>query len=149
MKIKHYSTHSFHKKYLKVSGFLVASFAPICFLGTIPETAEFARVSLDLLSWPIDGRESLTGGTSKLLSAILGGFLLGYGITIWQLSQAYDYAPEVIRKIVVTGLCSWFFLDSLGSIAGGHWSNALWNVPILFAFVGPLWFPVQIKNKID
>ena len=146
MKTPFYRTQKFHKRYLKISGFLVASFGPICFLGTISETAEMARLSLDILSWPLDGRESLTDGTAKLLSALLGGFLLGYGVTIWQLSKAYDKAPDVIRKVVVTGLCSWFILDSAGSIAGGHWSNAVWNVPILLAFVGPLWF--SAKNKI-
>lgn len=145
MKTPFYKTQSFHKKYLKISGFLVASFGPICFLGTIPETAEAGRLTLDILSWPLDGRESLTDGTAKLLSALLGGFLLGYGVTIWQLSKAYDKAPDIIRKVVVTGLCSWFILDSAGSIAGGHWSNAVWNVPILLAFVGPLWFKANSK----
>ena len=146
MKIPFFRTQKFQKKYLKISGFLVASFGPICFLGTMPETAEAGRFTLDILSWPLDGRESLADGTAKLLSALLGGFLLGYGVTIWQLSKAYDKAPNIIRKVVVTGLCSWFILDSAGSIAGGHWSNAVWNIPILLAFVGPLWF--STKNKI-
>jgi hypothetical protein len=81
--------------------------------------------------------------TARLLAAVLGGFLLGYGVTIWKLSAVYEKAPELIRKTVVTGLCAWFVLDSSGSIAGGHASNALWNIPILLAFVGPLWWPAQ------
>jgi len=121
----------------------VASFAPICFLGTMPEFAAPGRWTLDLLSFPIDGRESLDDTTARLLSAVLGGFLLGYGVTIWKLSFVYDKAPELIRKTVLTGLCSWFFLDSSGSIAGGHASNALWNILVLLAFVGPLWLPAK------
>jgi hypothetical protein len=136
-------THKFYAQYLKISGFLVASFAPICFLGTMPEFAEPGRWTLDLLSYPIDGRESMDDTTARLLAAVLGGFLLGYGVTIWKLSAVYEKAPELIRKTVVTGLCAWFVLDSSGSIAGGHASNALWNIPILLAFVGPLWWPAQ------
>lgn len=144
MKTPFYRTQQFHKKYLKVSGFLVALFGPICFLGTMPEFAEPARLTLDLLSWPVDGRESLDDSTVKLVSALLGGFLLGYGVTIWLLSSlVYDKAPEMVRRAVLIGLCSWFFLDSCGSIAGGHASNAAWNILVLLAFVGPLWLPVK------
>lgn len=149
MKIPFYRTHEFHKKYLKISGFLVALFGPICFLGTIPELAEPARLTLDLLSWPIDGRESLDDSTVKLVSALLGGFLLGYGVTIWSLSSlVYDKAPEMVRRAVLIGLCSWFVLDSSGSIAGGHSSNAVWNILVLISFVGPLWLPAKDKINI-
>ncbi|WP_422857791.1 hypothetical protein ACOKFD_09925 [Flagellimonas sp. S174] len=148
MKTPIYKTHKFHKQYLKISGFLVALFGPICFLGTIPELAEPARLTLDLLSWPIDGRESLDDSTVKLVSALLGGFLLGYGVTIWSLSSlVYDKAPEMVRRAVLIGLCSWFVLDSSGSIAGGHASNALWNILVLILFVGPLWLPAKGQIK--
>ena len=136
-------THKFYTQYLKVTGFLVACFGPICFLATMPEYAEPERWTLGLLSYPIDGRESMNDTTARLLSAVLGGFLLGYGVTIWKLSAVYSKAPELIRKTVVTGLCAWFVLDSSGSIAGGHAFNALWNIPILLAFVGPLWLPAR------
>jgi hypothetical protein len=144
MRIPFYRTQKFHKKYLKISGILVALFGPICFLGTMSEFAEPARIALDLLSWPLDGRESLEDSTVKLLSALLGGFLLGYGVTIWSLSYlVYDKAPEMVRKAVLIGLCSWFVLDSLGSVAGGHASNAVWNVLVLLSFIGPLWLPAK------
>ena len=141
-----YRTPEFHKKYLKVTGFLVASFAPICFLGTMPEFAEPGRWTLDILSWPLDGRESLEDSTARFLSALLGGFLLGYGVTIWCLSSfVYDKAPEMVRRCVLIGLCSWFLLDSMGSIAGGHASNAIWNIFVLLSFVGPLWLPANMS----
>ncbi|MEM7036203.1 MAG: hypothetical protein AAF570_04415 [Bacteroidota bacterium] len=136
-------THKFHQRYLKITGLLIASFGPICFLATMPEFAEPGRWTLDLLSWPLDGREAMDDSTARFLSALLGGFLLGYGVTVWMLSSVYEKAPELIRKAVVIGLCSWFVLDSSGSIAGGHASNALWNIPILLAFVGPLWLPAK------
>ncbi len=82
--------------------------------------------------------------TTRFLSAITGGFLFGFGVTIWCLSAwVYDKAPEAVRKSLVVGLCSWFVLDSTGSILSGNASNALFNVIILLLFIGPLWTPAK------
>ena len=78
------------------------------------------------------------------MSALTGGFLVGWGVTIWMLSRfAYDDAPEGVRKSVVYGACCWFVVDSLGSITSGNWPNAIWNVLVLAIVVGPLWWPVR------
>lgn len=135
-----FSSHKFHKFWLKVTAFVVGSFGPIFFLGTMIETLEPARLTLDILSWPIDGATTYESGDTRFLSALTGGFLLGWGITIWFLStHVYDKAPEMVRKAVLYGLLSWFFLDSAGSIASGNASNAFFNVIILLLAVGPLW----------
>lgn len=137
-------TQDFHKFWLKITAIVIGSFGPICFLGTMDATSEPARLTLDLLSWPVDGRETYTNSDTKLLSALLGGFLLGWGVMIWRVSgSVYDAAPEDVRQAVVTGLLAWFLLDSAGSIAGGHASNALFNVAILLLAVGPMWRPAQ------
>jgi len=41
----------------------------------------------------------------------------------------------------VVGACSWFALDSLGSITSGNAMNALFNVFVLLLIVGPMWVP--------
>lgn len=97
---------------------------------------------MDLLSWPIDGVTTWAHPDTHFLSALTGGFLLGWGVTIWVLSgAAYDAAPEAVRRGVLAGLLSWFFLDSAGSIASGNASNAVINVLVLLLAVGPLWRP--------
>lgn len=136
-------THRIHKFWLKITAILVGSFGPICFLGSMPQFSEPARLTLDLLSWPIDGTQ-IYDPTTRFMSAILGGFLFGFGVMIWCLSAwVYDKAPEMVRKSVVFGLCSWFLLDSTGSILSGNASNALFNVIILLMFIGPLWRPAN------
>ena len=133
-------TQSIQKKWLKVTAVGIACFGPVMFFGTMDSTNEAARLSMDFLAWPIDGAEQIDNSGSKLLSALLGGFLFGWGMMIWFLSdEVYDAAPEKVRKAVLIGVLSWFFLDSAGSIAGGNASNAFFNVPILFFLVGPLW----------
>ena len=133
-----------HKTWLKVSAFVIGSFAPVFFLGTMASTAEPARLTLDLLSWPLDGATTYASPDVRFLSALTGGFLLGWGVTVWLLATTvYDKAPEAVRRVVLFGLLSWFVLDSSGSIASGNASNALFNVLVLLLAVGPLWRPAR------
>ncbi len=137
-------THEFHKRWLKVSAFVIGSFGPIFFLGSILETSEPARITLDLLSFPIDDLQTFSESTTRFLSALTGGFLFGWGVMVWCLSSwVYDIAPEQVRKTVLIGLLSWFVLDSTGSVLSGNPSNALFNILVLVIAVGPLWRPAH------
>ncbi|MGH1335004.1 MAG: hypothetical protein ACRBFS_02675 [Aureispira sp.] len=137
-------SHQFHQFWLKVAAILVGSFGPIFFLGTMLATSEPARFSLDLLSWPLDGATTYAHPDTQFLSALAGGFLLGWGVCIWCLATwVYDKAPEEVRKSVLVGVLAWFCLDNAGSIASGNASNVFFNVLILLLIVGPLWWPAQ------
>ena len=137
-------THAAHKAWLKVAALVIASFGPVFFLGTIPALAEPARWSLDLLSWPLDGFPSYGSDEMRFLSALAGGFLLGWGVMVWCLAiWVYDAAPEGVRRSLVVAALSWFVLDSAGSITAGVWQNALWNIGVLVLVVGPLWWPAS------
>jgi len=141
-------SHDLHKRWLKVTAIVVGSFGPIFFLGTMAATLEPARWSLDLLSWPIDGSVTYASPDTRFLSALTGGFLLGWGVLIWCLSEwAYDVAPEGVRRSVLLGLLSWFVLDSAGSIASGNTPNAFFNVLVLAIAVGPLWRPAMSRSS--
>lgn len=144
MKTSYFRTQKFHKKYLKITAIVIGSFGPIFFLGTMLSTSGPARWTLDLLSWPIDGIQTFKEPTTRFLSALTGGFLFGWGVMVGCLSYwVYDKAPEEVRKSVLVGVLSWFFLDSLGSITSGNPSNALFNVVVLLFAVGPLWWPAK------
>lgn len=134
------TSHSFHKFWLKITAFVIGSFGPIFFFGTMAATQEPARLTLDLLSWPIDGVQNYEAATTRFLTALTGGFLFGWGVMVWCLSVwVYDKAPEFVRRSVLIGVLSWFFLDSAGSIASGNPSNAGFNVLVLLFAVGPMW----------
>ncbi len=139
-------SHRFYKFWLKITALVIGSFGPIFFLGTMEATLWPARLTLDLLSWPIDGVTTYASPDTRFLSALTGGFLFGWGVMVWCLSVwVYDLAPEGTRKTVVIGVLSWFFLDSLGSLTSGNPSNALFNVLVLLIAIGPLWFPIKQK----
>jgi hypothetical protein len=137
-------TRRLHKFWLKVTAVIVGSFGPVFFLGTMAATQEPARLTLDILSWPVDGATTYAAADTRFLSALTGGFLLGWGVMIWCLSAwVYDKAPEATRRSVIAGVLAWFVLDSAGSIASGNASNAAFNVIVLLLAVGPLWRPAR------
>ena len=137
-------TQVFHKFWLKITAIVVGSFGPVFFLGTMAQSLEPARFTLDLLSWPLDGATTWGSPDTRFLSALTGGFLFGWGVMIWCLSAwVHDAAPEGVRRSVLTGTLAWFCLDSAGSIASGNASNAAFNVLVLLVAVGPLWFPAK------
>ena len=137
-------THKFYKSWLKVTAFVVGSFGPVFFFGSMISTMEPARLTLDILSWPLDGVTTYTSPDTRFLSALAGGFLFGWGVMIWCLSVwVYDKAPEAVRKTIVTGMLCWFFLDSTGSVLSGNASNLFFNILILLLGVGPLWRSVK------
>ncbi|MEO1135240.1 MAG: hypothetical protein AAFW68_01355 [Pseudomonadota bacterium] len=143
-------SHDFHKLWLKITAVVVGSFGPVFFLGTMAATLEPARWTLDLLSWPIDGATTYASPDTRFLSALAGGFLFGWGVMIWRLSQSvYDAAPEAVRKTVLASILSWFILDSAGSITSGNVSNAVFNIIVLLVAVGPLWRPANPKTSQD
>ncbi len=134
------NSSKFHKLWLVVTAIVVGSFGPVFSLATMCSTDGFARWTLDLLAWPIDGKQVYSEGAMRFLSALTGGFLFGWGVMILCLRQwVYDVAPEQTRRAVVAGIVAWFVLDSTGSIASGTPSNAGFNVLVLLLAVGPLW----------
>ncbi|MBF9032542.1 hypothetical protein HKCCE3408_19255 [Rhodobacterales bacterium HKCCE3408] len=137
-------THAFHKTWLRVTAVIVASFGPVFFLGTMEATSEPARFTMDLLGWPPDGTLAWDAPATRFLSALTGGFLMGWGVLIWCLAAwVHDIAPEGVRRAVLTGLLAWFVTDSAGSALSGNPSNVLFNVAVLILAVGPLWWPAR------
>lgn len=128
--------------WLRVAAVLVGAFGPVFALGALDGATEPARLTLDILSWPLDGRTTYAAADTRFLSALTGGFLLGWGVTLWQLAAlAYDQTPEAIRRSVLSGVLAWFVADSAGSIASGNASNAVFNVAVALLVIGPLWRP--------
>lgn len=134
-------TKALHKKWLNVTALVIAAFGPIFFLGTMLETKFLSTLTMDFLSFPVDGSYTGEDKDTQFLSAITGGFLFGWGMMIYFLKiWVFDASPEGVRKAVLFGLFSWFLLDSSGSIASGNWQNAVINIFVLLLAAGPLFF---------
>ena len=97
------------------------------------------RFLLDLVFFRIgEGPEALEE-SHRLVNAILGGAMVGWGAMIWLLVDRFlVQAPRDIKRILLVGLGTWFVVDSAGSIASGGWLNAVLNVGFLAVFLLPL-----------
>ena len=137
-------TRNLHEYWLKITAIAVGAFGPVFFLGTMEPTLEPARFTVDLISWPLDGLQTYQHPETRLMSALAGGFLVGWGVMIWFLSgPVYEAAPEGVRKAVLAGALAWFAVDSTGSVTSGNPVNVLFNIVFLLVAVGPFWWSAE------
>ena len=126
--------------WLKLASATVIAFGLLFFLSTLPPLSTPMAFLVDLIFWPIDGGEDLAAPPSRLLLAISGGVMAGWGLLLWQITtHLYPSDPHLARSLILTSVAIWFVVDSLGSILAGAWLNALFNIVFLEMFVIPLW----------
>lgn len=130
---------SFPQNALKAASVLVMSFGVIVALAAHPSTGGVASFFGDLLFWPLDSRPSLLSPGSRLLAAIGGGVMFGWGLMLWHVSvHLLPAHPVLAARIVRSSLLAWFIVDSLGSTVAGAPLNAALNAVLLAAFLWPL-----------
>ncbi|OAV46246.1 hypothetical protein A3850_018495 [Lewinella sp. 4G2] len=140
-----FRTPTGHRFWLRISAIVIGSFGPIFMLGAWLPTAEAARWSLDLLSWPLDGDTRYTDPDTRFLSALTGGFLMGWGMMVWGISRwVPNEGLNAARRSLVLGFLAWFITDSVGSVLAGAASNVGFNILILLIGVGPLWWRARV-----
>lgn len=130
--------------WLKTGSAVTIGFGVLIAAAAIPALQAPTGYLLDLVFLPLDGAPSTGGEAARLLSAISGGVLVGWGLMIWLLATTlYASEPMICRKIILTSIISWFVVDSAMSIASGAVLNAFFNVGFLLVFVLPVWTPLE------
>ena len=126
-------------KWLKTASAIVIGFGLLTVVSVLPGISELMRLFLDLAFWPLDGAQNASGGEVALLSAILGGITIGWGVMFWQVSaRLYPRDPELARSLILSSIVTWFVIDSTGSVLAGAPFNALYNASFLLLFAVPL-----------
>lgn len=124
---------------LKAASVLVMAVGAAVALAAYPPTAGVTDILADLIFWPFDGRQAVDTPTARLLAAIAGGVMFGWGLLLWQVSaQVLPKDPALAAGLIRTSLLAWFALDSLCSILAGAYLNVLLNVGFLACFLLPL-----------
>ncbi len=125
--------------WMQAASAIVIGFGALIALGAHPDLNGILVFLADVMIWPYDGAQ--TGETSefRLLSAIAGGVMVGWGLMLWILSgRGMREAPELSKTIILVSLWCWFIVDTTGSIIAQAYLNGLGNALFLAAFVLPL-----------
>lgn len=127
-------------KVLKAGCIILMVFGIMFAAAAAPALSYPAMFFVDLAIWPLDGTQSLAAPETRLLCAVGGGMLVGWGALLYLVSdQLIGREPALVRKFVLISICSWFVVDSLGSVAAGAPVNALFNIGFLLLFAVPVW----------
>ncbi|MEM9798260.1 MAG: hypothetical protein AAF919_17345 [Pseudomonadota bacterium] len=118
---------------LRLPALVIGGFGIFTTLGSWPPVALPTWMLVDALAWPPSGLDAFATAESRLALAILGGVLLGWGVTLWSLSRGV-----AIPRAALHGMLAWFCLDSLGSVLAGAAANVLPNIAFLALLVGPI-----------
>ena len=102
----------------------------------------------DILFWPFDGAQSFDAPESRLLAAISGGVMIGWGVAFWIIAdEGFVQAPELSRRIILSSVWVWFVCDSTASLLAGAPLNAVCNLFYLAIFAVPL-YKIGVKVGI-
>lgn len=131
--------------WLKTGATVTIAFGAVIAVAAIPALQAPTALLLDLVYLPLDGAPSTGGSATRILSAISGGVLIGWGLMMWLLATTlYAKEPALCRKIILTSIVSWFIVDSSMSIAAGAFLNVVFNVGFLLVFALPVWKPLEL-----
>lgn len=118
---------------------IVILFGILIALGSHPALNGILVFLADLMIWPLDGVQ--TGETSefRLMSAIGGGVMVGWGLALWILAgRGLREAPDMSKTIILVSIWCWFIVDTAGSMVAQAYLNGLGNLLFLLVFILPL-----------
>lgn len=125
--------------WLKTGAGLVIAFGVVTALGAYPPTAGVLGFLVDMIKWPVDGTQSIATEEFRLLSAVSGGIMVGWGLLLWMVvDHLYAREPQLVRRMIMMSVGAWFVVDSFASVLAGASLNAVLNISFLVLFFVPL-----------
>lgn len=141
-------TRDFTQRWLGFMSLFVIGFGLFVALGAHPSTAGLMAWFADLIFWPLDGAEALAANEARLLAAISGGVMVGWGVMLWLVvTRLLPLDPGLARAMLVWGTLAWFLVDSSGSLAAGAPINVALNTVLMLGIVGPAWRIGQVSLR--
>lgn len=132
--------HELRVRWLKIGAASLFGFGLLVAVAAIPALNGPAAWLLDLIYFPLDGAEATGAPADRLLSAIAGGVMAGWGVMLWIVAgEVYPADPVLGRRLVLKSIITWFVIDSSMSVAAGAPLNVVGNLGFLLVFVLPVW----------
>ena len=112
-------------------GVLIGAGSTNCCVGA-------ANFLSDMVFWPPDNGQQIVTPTARLLAAVLGGVMIGWGVTLGVLTYYFARTnPTGVSNIIIVSMTCWYVLDTTWSHLAGATPNALFNLGFLISFLAP------------
>ncbi len=124
---------------LKTAAAITMGFGVVIAAAAIPALNLPTALMMDMIVPPVDGGQAIESTATRLLSAICGGVLIGWGLMAWILAvEILPGNPTLARRLIIPSIGAWFLVDSSMSIAAGAPLNAVLNIAFLVLFTLPV-----------
>ncbi len=118
-------------KRLQIAGGVFVAFGVLIAAAALPVLSAPLGLMADVIFWPVNGAPEVSSTVQeRLLAAIIGGLMVGWGEMLIMLGRGANIA----RATLIGGI-AWFIVDSLGSVLAGAPLNAVFNVGFLAVIV--------------
>lgn len=133
-------SQDFAALWLKTTSLLIIALGLLVAFGAHPATALPATWLTDIVFWPFDGLQTLEAPAARVLAAISGGVMVGWGLMNWLvIDRLLPADPRLARLLVVESTLAWYLVDSTGSFVSGATVNVLLNTVLMLTIVMPAW----------
>jgi hypothetical protein len=133
-------SHDFAATWLKLISLFIMLLGLLVAFGAHPATSLPATLLADAVFWPFDGAQSIDAPAARVLAAIGGGVMVGWGLMMWLiLDRLLPVDPRLTRLLMIESALAWYIVDSTGSFVSGAGVNVLLNTILLTAIVLPAW----------
>jgi hypothetical protein len=127
------------RRWLQIMCWITALTGLIAVAASHPALAEPWRLLFDLLEWPLDGHPGGFDRAERVMSAVIGGVMLGWAALMGQVLRL----PDPPYTLVWRSILIWFCFDSTGSALSGVYGNIVLNLLFLLMF----WIPLRTLRR--
>lgn len=126
--------------YMKFAAIIFVVFGLLSAIAAWPPLSAPQRLLAEMIFMDFDGSVTIASQSERLLSAILGGLIAGWGVILWQLvDKLYLDNPALVGKMIMSSILTWYIVDSAASVVAGAPLNFIGNLSFLALFAIPLW----------
>lgn len=133
-------TNSRNIFWLKIASAMTIGFGVMLAAAAFPPLAAPTQFFADIILSPLGEAQDLSAHTTRLISAICGGVMAGWGVLFWMIAtRLVGKEPALARQFILGSIFTWFVIDSTCSVLAGAPLNVIGNVPFLLIFAIPAW----------